>query len=169
MFEKTDSDLAKSQLDNLQMKSNGCYSDSAFWFALNQPLKHLKSSLFIEGNLSSQRANSLSKHHPWPPVNLLYKCSTLVKWLINLEYQFSYDHWHQATLSSASTFFSILLTHEGWHREAYRDFQPSLTSSSDGAKGFSDNRFRAPPAYTAQLPTLHQHRANNQYRTANQI
>ena len=38
-----------------------------------------------------------------------------------------------------------------------------------GAKGFSDHRFRAPPAYTAQLPTLHQHRANNQYRTANQI
>ena len=29
--------------------------------------------------------------------------------------------------------------------------------------------FRAPPAYTAQLVTLYQHRANNQYRTANQI
>ena len=27
-------------------------------------------------------------------------------------------------------FFSILLTHEGLHREAYRDFQPSLTSSA---------------------------------------
>ena len=27
-------------------------------------------------------------------------------------------------------FFSILLTHEGSHREAYRDFQPSLTSSA---------------------------------------
>ena len=66
-------------------------------------------------------------------------------------------------------FFSILLTHEGSHREAYRDFQPSLTSSSGGAKGCSDHRFRAPPAYTAQLLTLHQHRANNQYRTANQI
>ena len=67
------------------------------------------------------------------------------------------------------SFFSILLTHEGSHREAYRDFQPSLTSSAGGAKGWSDHRFRAPPAYTAQLPTLHQHRANNQYRTANQI
>ena len=62
-------------------------------------------------------------------------------------------------------FFSILLTHEGSHREAYRDFQPNLTSSAGGAKGCSDHRFRAPPAYTAQLPTLHQHRANNQYRT----
>ena len=52
--------------------------------------------------------------------------------------------------------------HEGSHREVYRDFQPSLTSSAGGAKGCSDHRFRAPPAYTAQLPTLHQHRANNQ-------
>ena len=32
-------------------------------------------------------------------------------------------------------FFSILLTHEGSHREAYRDFQPSLTSSAGGVKG----------------------------------
>ena len=31
------------------------------------------------------------------------------------------------------------------------------------------HRFRAPPAYTAQLLALHQHRASNQYRTANQI
>ena len=67
------------------------------------------------------------------------------------------------------SFFSILLTHKGPHREAYRDFQPSLTSSAGGAKGWSDHRFRAPPAYTAQLPTLHQRKANNQYRTANQI
>ena len=59
-------------------------------------------------------------------------------------------------------FFSILLTHEGSHKEVYRDFQPSLTSSAGGAKGCSDHRFRAPLAYTAQLPTLHQHRANNQ-------
>ena len=29
----------------------------------------------------------------------------------------------------------------------------------------SDHRFRAPPAYTAQLLSLHQHRAHNQYRT----
>ena len=66
-------------------------------------------------------------------------------------------------------FFSILLTHKGSHREAYRDFQPSLKSSTGGAKGWSDYRFRAPPAYAVQLLTLHQHRANNQCRTANQI
>ena len=36
-----------------------------------------------------------------------------------------------------------------------------------GAKGCSYHRFHAPPAYTAQLLTLHQHRANNQYRKAN--
>ena len=52
-------------------------------------------------------------------------------------------------------FFSILLTHKGSHREVYRDFQPSLTTSAGGAKGLSDHRFRAPPAYTAQLLTLH--------------
>ena len=33
-------------------------------------------------------------------------------------------------------FFSILLTHEGSHREVYRDFQPTLTSSAGGAKGY---------------------------------
>ena len=42
-------------------------------------------------------------------------------------------------------FFKILLTHEGSHREVYRDFQPSLTFSAGGAKGCSDHRFRAPP------------------------
>ena len=50
-----------------------------------------------------------------------------------------------------------------------RKFNPVMTSSAGGAKGLSDHRFRAPPAYTAQLLTLHQHRANNQYRKANQI
>ena len=67
------------------------------------------------------------------------------------------------------TFCSIMLTHKRSHKEVYRDFQPSLTSFAGGAKGGSDHRFRVPPDYTAQLPTLHQHRANNQYRTANQI
>ena len=51
-------------------------------------------------------------------------------------------------------FFSFLLTHKGSHREAYRDFQPSFTSSAGGAKGRSDHRYCAPPAYTAQLLTL---------------
>ena len=71
---------------------------------------------------------------------------------------------------SAGIFFSFILRiHEGSHREIYRDFQPSLTSSTGGAKGWSDHKFCAPRAYTAQLLTLHPHRANNQYRTANQI
>ena len=57
-------------------------------------------------------------------------------------------------------FFSfILLIHEGSHRNS----NPVMTSSADGAKGCSDHRFRAPPAYTVQLLTLHQQRANNQY------
>ena len=67
--------------------------------------------------------------------------------------------------NTRGNFFSILLTHKGSHREVYRDFQPSLTSSAGGAKGCSDHKFRA--AYISQLLTLHQHRANNQYRTAN--
>ena len=62
--------------------------------------------------------------------------------------------------------FIQLLTHEGSHREVYRDFQPSYDIfRRSGAKGCSDHRFRAPPAgYTAQLLALHQHRANNRMR-----
>ena len=53
-------------------------------------------------------------------------------------------------------FFSfILLIHEGSHREVYQEFQPSYDIFCRW--------------YTGQLLTLHQHRANNQYRTANQI
>ena len=58
-------------------------------------------------------------------------------------------------------FFFIVLTPEWSHREAYRDFHPSLTMSEGVAKGCLDHRFRAPPAYAAQLLTRHQHRANN--------
>ena len=59
--------------------------------------------------------------------------------------------------------FFVLLTHEGSQREVYQEFQPSydIVRRFD-AKGCSDHRFRAPLAYTAQLLTLHQHRANNQ-------
>ena len=62
---------------------------------------------------------------------------------------------------------SILLIHEGSHREAYQEFQPSY----DIFRRWCQELFRpqVPPAYTDQLLTLHQHRANNQYRTANQI
>ena len=49
-------------------------------------------------------------------------------------------------------------------RRSTRNSNPVMTSSAGGAKGCSDHRFRAPPAgYTAQLLTLHQHRANNQW------
>ena len=44
-----------------------------------------------------------------------------------------------------------------------------MTSSAGSAKGCLDNRFRAPPGFTAQLLTLHQHRAKNQYMMANPI
>ena len=52
--------------------------------------------------------------------------------------------------------FSILLTHEGSHREVHQQFQPRYDIfRSSGAKGCLDHRFRAPPAFTAQLLTLH--------------
>ena len=66
-------------------------------------------------------------------------------------------------------FFSILLTHEGSNREVYRDFQQNLTSSAGGAKGCSDHRFRAPPAYTAQLVTLHQRGLHLQFDRRSQL
>ena len=65
-------------------------------------------------------------------------------------------------------FYFILRTHRGSHKEVYRDFQSSLTSSTGDAKTI-DHMFRVLPAYTAQLLSLHCHRANNQYRKANQV
>ena len=50
------------------------------------------------------------------------------------------------SIDYSKAFFPILLTHEGSHREVYWDFQPSLTSSTGGAKGCSDNKLCAPPA-----------------------
>ena len=44
-----------------------------------------------------------------------------------------------------------------------------MTLSTGAAEGYLDHRFHASPAYIAQLLTLHKLRANNQYRTANQI
>ena len=58
-------------------------------------------------------------------------------------------------------FFSfILLIHEGSHREVYREFQPSYDIFRRWCQGFFRPKFRAPPAYTAQLLTLRQHRVN---------
>ena len=63
-------------------------------------------------------------------------------------------------------FCFILLNHEGLDREVYREFQPCSTLSSGSAKGSLDHRFRTPPAYAAQLLTLHQHKS---HRKSNQI
>ena len=60
----------------------------------------------------------------------------------------------------------ILLTHEGSHREIYREFQASYDIF---CRVVQTTGFVHSPAYTSQLLTLHQHRANNQCRTANQI
>ena len=71
-----------------------------------------------------------------------------------------------------SWFFSsfILLIHEGSHPgRSTRNSDPVMTASAGGAKGCSGHKFRAPPAHTAQLLTLHQHRANNQNRTVYRI
>ena len=61
-------------------------------------------------------------------------------------------------------FCFLLLTHEG--RLTYGG-QPGFPTQLDnfsrsGAKGCSDHRFRAPPAYSVQLITLYQYKANNQ-------
>ena len=69
-------------------------------------------------------------------------------------------------------FLFILLNHEESHREVYREFQPSydifLRSGAERVIQTTGS-LHGTPAYTAQLLTLHQHRATNQYRTANQI
>ena len=44
-----------------------------------------------------------------------------------------------------------------------------LDMMDSAAKGCLDHRFHATTAYTAELLTLHQHRANNQNRMPNQI
>ena len=66
-------------------------------------------------------------------------------------------------------FFSPYLPMRGHIRRSTGNSNSVITLSAGGAKGCSDHRFCAPPAYTDQLLTLHQHRDNNQYRMANQI
>ena len=65
--------------------------------------------------------------------------------------------------------FFILLTHEGSHREVYQEGKPSYVIFRRWWQGLFRPQVPCTPAYTAQLLALHQHRANNQYRTANQI
>ena len=60
----------------------------------------------------------------------------------------------------------ILLTHEGSHREVYLEFQPGYDIfHRSGAKVVQTTAgsVHPQPAYTAQLLTLRQHGANNQY------
>ena len=55
-------------------------------------------------------------------------------------------------------------------REVYREFPPSYDIFRRWCQGlFRSGVPHMTLAYTSQLLTLHQHRADNQYRTANQI
>ena len=65
--------------------------------------------------------------------------------------------------------FFILLTHEGSHREVYEEFQPTFDMSHRLCQRLFRPQVLCTPTYTAQLQTLHQHRANIQYKTATEI
>ena len=73
--------------------------------------------------------------------------------------------WLLATSTHPKNILYILFHHADPRGRSTGITNPVMTSSAGGAKGCSDHRFRAPPAYIGQLITLHQHRANNQYRT----
>ena len=60
--------------------------------------------------------------------------------------KFNFDRIFQLSSQCRECPFLILLTHEGSHREAYRDFQPSLTSSAGGAKGCSEPQVPCTPS-----------------------
>ena len=77
--------------------------------------------------------------------------------------------WHYKMPESSFFFVLSYWPKTGQIGRLTRNSNPVMTFSTGGAKGSFDDRFHAPPAYASQLLTLHQHRANNQYRTANQI
>ena len=63
-----------------------------------------------------------------------------------------------------------LLTNKGSQSGVYRVFKPSYDIINRWCQGLLfRQQVPCTPAYAAKLLTLHQHRANNQYRTANQI
>ena len=66
-------------------------------------------------------------------------------------------------------FCFILLTHKGSHREVYQEFQSSYDIFRRWCQGMFKPQVPCTHSYTAQLLTLYQHRANNQYRMADQI
>ena len=80
--------------------------------------------------------------------------------VIQLHYKVRYD-------PTSEIFF--LLAHNGSHREVYQEFQPSYDTVCRRCQGLFRPQVPCTPVYTAQLLTLHQHRANNQFKTANQI
>ena len=74
------------------------------------------------------------------------------------------------TRIKVSIFCFILLTHEGSHRAVYQEFQPSYDIFHRGCQVLFKPQVPCTTlANTAQWLTLHQHRTNNQSRTANQI
>ena len=68
-------------------------------------------------------------------------------------------------LEQTHLFSFILLIHEGSHREVYEEFQPSYDIFCRWCQGLFRPQVPCTPAYTAHLLTLHQNRANKQYRT----
>ena len=71
-------------------------------------------------------------------------------------------------LSSITAF--ILLTHEGSRREVYQEFQPSYDIFRRWCQGLFRSMVPCTPSLHCPIAnSLHQHRADNQYRTANQI
>ena len=76
-------------------------------------------------------------------------------------------------VSSWRSLFCFTLLIRKWsQRECYHEFQPNpvMTASACPAPRVVQTTGSVhPPTYTVQLLTLHQHRANNQYRMANQI
>ena len=60
-------------------------------------------------------------------------------------------------------------TRDHMAQEVYQEFQLSYDIFRGWCQGLIRPQILCTPANTAQLLTLHQHRANNQYRTANQI
>ena len=77
--------------------------------------------------------------------------------------------WALLGLFQNSSFFSSCWPRKGHIGRTTRNSNPAMMLSAGGAKGCSDHCFCAPPDHTAQLLTLHQQRADNQYRTAIQI
>ena len=138
-----------------------------FFFFLEEPtnIRVMEENNLIRSTILCPQFKQYAVSKQGKPIKLLFEHST--KYI--LSNYCSTRPLKCPDLGAATFFFNPADPQAITYREAYQYFQPSLTSSAGGTKGCSDHRFRGPPAYTAKLPTLHQHRANNQCRTANQI